>query len=645
MAATAPRAPAGAAGAPGQATPHPAGRWRLVGPWYRWTRPGVPADGLVSAPAIQMFAGSDFVDRFLARPQRSLRADPVVDVVQAHDLVAAGSFATRVSTLFPLRADGSPAPRSGAATVYRARPAPGSLRKLYQAAHDRHYLVSCELHCDEPGFPRVERSQVCQAGFVLRRRRSLPPPGLSADAVRTEHAKLHRAEAERHALRELEQAAQALTLAGAPDGPLRQASVQRQAALAAEAGVASWAALVALREQQVAQARQALADWLQAKGVRTVVEGWFPAAEGGETLGAWRALDTAAQTADPMPVPHARVVRPGIAPPTDEPAPGEQIHPLLPLVADPRDPAHDAAGRTLYWGLVPTASRQHDAAGQPRIDERSTYELRCFVRAHHPCPPRSARQPDCHGPVVWSRPTEAFRVAPAMDVLGSANRPVTIRMPDLRELAAQAAQRPRGRLSPVRFSQPQHLSPLGDGGRMGGEAICSFSIPLISIVALFLLNLFLPIVVFIFQLWFLLVFRLCIPPQVQAGAAIDAALAATPPGVDLDADFAVSVGGVPQSAAQLGNAMRAAMQGHIREDTGKTDETADLAGLANSALAPVHQAFADQAALPGSIAAPPTDTSGTDAPAPALPPTGPALQFEPAVQPQWTPPRPAASGA
>ena len=34
-----------------------------------------------------------------------------------------------------------------------------------------------------------------------------------------------------------------------------------------------------------------------------------------------------------------------------------------------------------------------------------------------------------------------------------------------------------------------------EGGSMGGEAICSFSIPLITIIAMFVLSLFLPIVV------------------------------------------------------------------------------------------------------------------------------------------------------
>lgn len=48
---------------------------------------------------------------------------------------------------------------------------------------------------------------------------------------------------------------------------------------------------------------------------------------------------------------------------------------------------------------------------------------------------------------------------------------------------------------------------------MGGPAICFFSIPLITIIASFVLNLFLPIVVLLFNLWFLLALRFCIPPS------------------------------------------------------------------------------------------------------------------------------------
>src|SRR5690606_8865099 len=46
-----------------------------------------------------------------------------------------------------------------------------STRKLFLPLHKRFYLVVCELHCDSAGFPSVGRDKVCEAGFVIRRRR------------------------------------------------------------------------------------------------------------------------------------------------------------------------------------------------------------------------------------------------------------------------------------------------------------------------------------------------------------------------------------------------------------------------------------------------------------------------------------------
>ena len=280
----------------------------------------------------------------------------------------------------------------------------------------------------------------------------------------------------------------------------------RQQALATAAGVADWDALLALRASELASRRAALDAWFQANGVSVAIDGWFPTVQDGHAsklYGSWKPLDANAQTADVTS--------------------GEQSYPLFPLIPDPRNEQHDAFGRTMYYGSVPTLGLQHDASSLARFDDQTTYELRCFVRRHHACPPKVGKTPDCNGALTWSEATESFRMAAPFDVIGAANRPITIRMPDLRDLAAQAASRPRGRLSPVRVVQPQHLSPQTDGngctgGSAGGGAICSFSIPLITIIAMFVLNLFLPIVVFVFQLWFLLVFRFCIPPSIQASA-------------------------------------------------------------------------------------------------------------------------------
>lgn len=582
--------------------------WRLVGPWYRWPNPGLPDDGRLAAPALQKFAGDDFIAQFLRQPQHSLKYDEVVDVVQAHDLVAAGSRGARtLSALFALDASGDPVPTSFTGAAYRARLAPGSLRKLYQPTHDRHYLVSCELHCEEPGFPRVARHKVCQAGFVVRRRRSANPKAVTAAAIEAQAAIVRRAEADLFELLTLARTAADASLKQA----LRQAAGARLQDLASAAGQATGAQLLAHRRKQLAATRAGFAAWQREQGLAAELEGWFPlpGAQVNGPRGEWRTLAAGDQQADITS--------------------GEQVYPLFPLVPDPRELRHDGAGRTLYYGVMPTQDLQHDLAGSPHFDDRSTYEAWCFVRAHHACPPKVGKRPDCNGRLAWSRPTEAFRLAAPFDVLGSANRPVTIRMPDLRDLAAQAALRPRGKLSPVRFEQPQHLSP---GGTMGGFAICSFSIPLITIVALFVLNLFLPIVVFLFQLWFLLVLRFCIPPQIRTEMKVDAALALLPPGVDFTADLGLEIDGVSRTAAQLKDLLTDGQVGgeftledRMHEDTGGSeDHPADLRNLSNNALASLNQSFADHAAL-----------KPEDGRLPPPPEPGEPLHYEDSVTPVW----------
>lgn len=589
--------------------------WKLVGPWYRWPRPALPADGRVAAPALQKFAGGDFINEFIAEPQHSLVFDPVIDVVSNIDLLpaaAGGNFAGKLAALFATKSDGTPVAPDQAVgdpdllkNLLRSRLVPGAMRKLYLPTHDRHYLVSCELHCDMPGFPAVPRSEVCQAGFVLRRRVRLVPQNLIGEAAL-------RAQAVRNVeagLAELQQLS-----------PLRDdLAARRRQQIAQLRGSGSFDALLAQAESAVRTARTQLSDWFAEMGIGVRVEGWFPLLKDGKpakSLGEWRELKAQDQTGDSI---HKKGNEPG-----------EQFHPLYPLIADPRDPKHDAAGRTMYYGLVPTTSFDHDASGRARLDDVNTYEIRCFVRRHDAATPRPGKTPDCCGEVVWSLPTEPFRIAATFDTLGTANRPITIKMPDLRELAAQVAARPRGALSPVKFIQPQHLKPkaqdgAASGGDMGGNAICFFSIPLITIIALFVLNLFLPIVVFIFNLWFLLILRFCIPPQVKFGADLDLALAATPPGVDFDADFAVTVGGTALLAVDLNDQMKANLEAGVSEEIGE-NMGGKFDAFSNNALAPLNQSFADNSDM--------AEDDNPDNPPRGLD-YGSGLVYEPHRDPVW----------
>ena len=66
-----------------------------------------------------------------------------------------------------------------------AAPTPTRLPKLYQPAHQRHYLVAAQLVCETAGFPDrvIDRGQQEQAGYVLRR--LLPARGKESTSAET----------------------------------------------------------------------------------------------------------------------------------------------------------------------------------------------------------------------------------------------------------------------------------------------------------------------------------------------------------------------------------------------------------------------------------------------------------------------------
>ncbi len=174
--------------------------------------------------------------------------------------------------------------------------------------------------------------------------------------------------------------------------------------------------------------------------------------------------------------------------------------------------------------MVPTSSGDHDDQGVPKLDDRFVYELHCFVRrtpepGHEHCPPQ----------VSWSEPTEPFRLAAFYDPEGTKNRRISLTLPDLRALAARAGA-PPGPGGVAITSPPgsqMSFDPGGgtpSGGSIDGTAprICTFALELFMIVAFFLFSMFLPIVVFLFQLWWLLALRFCLPPSATAIATLKA---------------------------------------------------------------------------------------------------------------------------
>jgi hypothetical protein len=470
--------------------------WRVVAPWWHWplrhstdpAYPGAPDDRRkvrVSAPALQKYDTPDLVNTFLRNPQQRLAFEPASDEVWSVTRSRLGAL--------PLRQ------RTG-------------LRKLFLATHHRHYLVVVSLHCDTAGFPRSSALDVCETGLVVRRRCvDLPggPLGEMAKAIRKQAlARAQRADVQRR-------------LDRLRSGPVR--TRLRSATL--EARLSSL-------QQQEQQAATIVAGWrASAGGDGCRLEGWVP-------LGV-----DAGQHLVPMPAcsgsaPATPLSGRGIWQEVEELP--EQLteagFPLSALVPDPTDPAHDAAGESIWFGVVPTGSSDLDAEGAPRFDDHSTYEIRCFVRRHRVECPREGTQCSC--PVTWSEPSERYRLAGHADLEGTSLRPATVQMPDLTQLRADVARLAPGASAGLRFSSPPSSAlsftsedttatrKTGSKGAMTNTdfQVCSFSIPLLTIVAFFVFQLFLPIVVLVFQLWFLLALRFCIPPDVDTAAGLAAAL-------------------------------------------------------------------------------------------------------------------------
>jgi hypothetical protein len=151
--------------------------YALRAPWYvRERKHWTPFDPDAFRPAIQKYAGTDFVDRMLADPRDSVK---FVD----DDLWA---FPVPV----PFGAPGTGRPRFVNFAMIRT-----PLCKLYQPLHERYYTVVTELFCDEPGLPRAGATERVDLSFVIRRERTLvrDPKALS-ELSRSLRTQLYRAQ-------------------------------------------------------------------------------------------------------------------------------------------------------------------------------------------------------------------------------------------------------------------------------------------------------------------------------------------------------------------------------------------------------------------------------------------------------------------
>lgn len=471
--------------------------WVLVGPWYRSESAGGPPANRTTAPILQKYGDAGFMDKFIREPQRSLH-------------FTGEDFSERLCA-DPNRVI-TPAQRDALAKELAA-PSDPSL-KLFLHAHSRFYLVVCELHCVAPGFPSTRREQVCESGFVIRRRVPLVPPAQQPELLARQR---HLARAREQLVRLREPARKRV--------PVRAPLVREALSAVNEKRLQS------LRGE-LQQGSRELQDFLLARGIRAERQGWFPHPHDA-ALGDWRAVESGPQQIE------------------------EKIYPLYPLTPAPADKNHSARGKTLWFGLVPTGASDMDSGGNPQFDESDLYEIQCFVRRRKPCC-QNTGPGCCRGEVVWSRPTEGYRLAPYFDIDGTSHKPINIKMPDLQALKAQAGMGPPGRGAGVKTIAPANSSlnfgtngmdmPSVDGDQLTrpGQQICFFAIFLFFIVALFLFRLFLPILMFLFQLWFLLKLKFCIPPSLEIDAGLAADLEVQGPdieaAIELDAGVLAEIG-------------------------------------------------------------------------------------------------------
>ncbi|HEX5182423.1 MAG TPA: hypothetical protein VFW19_04625 [Allosphingosinicella sp.] len=173
----------------------------------------------------------------------------------------------------------------------------------------------------------------------------------------------------------------------------------------------------------------------------------------------------------------------------------------------------DAMGERIFAAALACLTDQHAALSTSpgKFDNRDdVYQVRAFirVRGHDDCPDR----------LVWSEPaSEPFGILPWWD--GDAP-PIRIPLPDLSEI---------GKVRPsVAFEMPAKLANLlkgdpkklatGEGSTDGLQLgwLCSFSIPIITLCAFIVLNIFLGLFDLIFR-WMILL-KICIPiPMKKSG--------------------------------------------------------------------------------------------------------------------------------
>lgn len=186
----------------------------------------------------------------------------------------------------------------------------------------------------------------------------------------------------------------------------------------------------------------------------------------------------------------------------------------VPSLTMPRSwPSVSAAQETRFVNLIFEVLKKRLeslAAGEGRFDDpRGRYRLRAFVRVK--------RRDGCPPVVWWSEYSEPFTIAPWYES-GDA-RPVQIQLPDAAEagfldkvkpnvafVVPESLQNLLNRNKPDSFLKGEAEAP---GGGIGLDWICGFNIPIITLCAFIVLNIFLQLLNIVF--WWLFFIKICIP--------------------------------------------------------------------------------------------------------------------------------------
>lgn len=148
-------------------------------------------------------------------------------------------------------------------------------------------------------------------------------------------------------------------------------------------------------------------------------------------------------------------------------------------------------------------------------DSDRTYQVRAFIRLHQsaPCPPQ----------IIWSIPSPAFAIAPWY--ANSDSAPVKVALPDITDFQtlknlkpSVAFAVPASLFNFLKKQDPDPTKILKDGPKANSNSdssgldiawICSFNIPIITLCAYIVLNLFLSLFNIIF--WWIFMIKICIP--------------------------------------------------------------------------------------------------------------------------------------